>query len=227
MISHATWVFYKELYLDSLEHRSKANSDYSENVRKVLDRFTKRCNLLMASLDDVTQLHLTNYVGSRKRDTWRNRPLSNKTINNEIKILNACFSYAGPRERKGTGRRNLGWLEDPPWHEFLPDLDFRYTTTRVHNTFIQLLAETGLVGFTLYMIALLVALWRMRRLGTAVNLVDPELRAYAIGIELALVAFVASSLSGPFAISLVPYLLIALASATWGVARAEQKLETT
>ena len=116
-----TWVFYKEFYLDVLENRSKSDSEYSHNVRVVLDRFTRRCGLLMANLKDVSQVHLSNYVSSRKRDEWHKRPLSNKTINNEIRMLNTCLTYAGPRDRHGAGRRYLGWIDDPPWHDSLTE----------------------------------------------------------------------------------------------------------
>ncbi len=117
---HVNWVFYKELYLDVLENRSKSDSDYVRNVRIVLDRFTSRCRLLMVKLNELNQLHIAHYVSLRKQDVWQKRPLSNKTINNEIQIINSCLSYAGPREMRGPGRKNLGWINEPPWHELLP-----------------------------------------------------------------------------------------------------------
>ena len=95
----------------------------------------------------------------------------------------------------------------------------------IHNTYLQALAETGLVGFTLLMVATLVALWRMRSLGATAGLVKPELRAYAIATELSLIAFMVASLANGFLNISTPYLIIAIASATRGVALAEPKPE--
>ncbi len=95
----------------------------------------------------------------------------------------------------------------------------------IHNTIVQALAETGLVGLALLTIATLAVLGRMYSLGKGVGFVDQELRAYSTAIELSLVAFLVAGLANGFVLATAPYLLIGLGSATWGVALAEREAE--
>jgi len=71
----------------------------------------------------------------------------------------------------------------------------------VHNSFIQVLAETGILGFVPFMIFILSSLYQAR------NLEKGPISTYGLALELALVGFVVCSLSGGFAYTWWPYLL--------------------
>jgi hypothetical protein len=116
------WAVYKEVYLELLEARTP-NTVYADNVRRTLDRFTQYRGLALTELDRITQLDLELYVARRQKDRWRDKPLTNKTLNNEIQILNTAFTKAGPRDRRGPGRRNLGLMQDPPYMEPFPEYE--------------------------------------------------------------------------------------------------------
>ncbi|HYR41496.1 MAG TPA: O-antigen ligase family protein [Terriglobia bacterium] len=78
----------------------------------------------------------------------------------------------------------------------------------VHNSFIQVLGETGILGFLPFMMLLGFSLfhaWKLQR-GT--------LNIYASALEVALWGFIVCSLSGGFSYSWWPYILIALTIAT-------------
>jgi O-antigen ligase len=71
----------------------------------------------------------------------------------------------------------------------------------VHNSFIQILAETGIFGFVPFMIFIVASLYQ------AWSLEKGPISTYALALELALVGFVVCSLSGGFAYTWWPYLL--------------------
>ena len=106
------WAVYKEIYV-SLQ-RVTHKSGHPENVRRVLDRFTHYCNLIGADLEEISQHDFDMYVARRREDEWRGKPISNRTINNEIDILNAAFAKAGPKLATRSGRENYGYLETTP-----------------------------------------------------------------------------------------------------------------
>lgn len=114
------WVCYKELYVERLETRYP-ESDHPKNVRAVLDRFQRVCGLRTRRLHQLSNVDLDTYVKSRRRDKWRGKPLANRTLNNEIDILNAALALAGPPETRGAGRKNLGLIMRPPFAERLPE----------------------------------------------------------------------------------------------------------
>ena len=116
------WVVYKEVYV-SLQ-RVNHKSGHPENVRRVLDRFTHYCGLIGADLDEVSQHDFDLYVAKRRDDEWRGKPISNRTINNEIDILNATLSKAGPKSATRAGRENYGYLSgNPPYKSPLEEDD--------------------------------------------------------------------------------------------------------
>lgn len=116
------WLIFSEMYLERLEARH-AHSDYPGQVRRVLDRFTEYQNLQRAKLADIKDFDLEQYIYQRQRDRWRGKAPSNRTLNNEIQILNTCFALAGPKEHRGPGRKNWGLIDAPPFCEPLPDYD--------------------------------------------------------------------------------------------------------
>jgi O-antigen ligase len=85
----------------------------------------------------------------------------------------------------------------------------------IHNVFIQVLSETGFLGFVPFMIfigASILRLWQIQR--SPVDLPGTQLKSYAMGLELALWGFVICGLSGGFAYTWFPYILVGLAVAT-------------
>jgi hypothetical protein len=116
------WSVFKEIYILSLKSRSPG-SEFPTNVRKVLDRFGEYLGLATRRLNTIDNLDLANYLARRRQDKWRSKPLADRTLNNELAILNACFAYAGPRMQRGPGRANLALIEHPPYIELLPDLE--------------------------------------------------------------------------------------------------------
>lgn len=113
------WVVYKEIYCERLEVRYPG-SEHPAQVRRVLDRFTRYQSLTARRLCDVVNLDVEAYVAKRRQDRWRGKPLCNRTLNNEIHILNAVFTFAGPRTT-GHGRKYLGLIAAPPFVEALPE----------------------------------------------------------------------------------------------------------
>ena len=71
----------------------------------------------------------------------------------------------------------------------------------VHNSFIQVLAETGLLGFIPFVIFICASLYQ------AWTLDRGPLATYGTALELALIGFVVCSLSGGFTYTWWPYLL--------------------
>ncbi len=81
----------------------------------------------------------------------------------------------------------------------------------VHNAYVQMLGETGLLGFIPFMILIGASIfhaWRVQRTE------DPDLRMYAMGLELAIWGFVVCGLSGGFSWSWFLYILAGLVSAS-------------
>jgi O-antigen ligase len=84
----------------------------------------------------------------------------------------------------------------------------------VHNTVVQAMAETGLMGsvpFVLLMICALLGAYKLSRRGRADD--DPDLPTLMGGLQASLVGFVVCGLAGGYTMSWFPYLLYGLVSA--------------
>lgn len=115
------FVNYVEIYCDRLENRY--TSDHPAQVRRVLTRFIEYRRLFQHRLRDIHALEIEEYLSQRKKDTWRGKLLSPRTLNNELEIINQAFTFAGPKDRTKGGRKHLCWLNDPPYCELLPEPD--------------------------------------------------------------------------------------------------------
>jgi O-antigen ligase len=90
----------------------------------------------------------------------------------------------------------------------------------VHNSFIQILAETGIAGFIPFMIFIFSSLYQ------AWSLEKGPLGTYALALELALVGFVMCSLSGGFAYTWWPYLLAGMTASAKHIAGSMTETES-
>ncbi|QDT99864.1 tyrosine-type recombinase/integrase [Gimesia aquarii] len=108
------WSVYRDMYLQTLETRNSSDVHF-HNTRRTLDRFTRYCHCATKRLSEITDYDLEEYLRLRKKDTWRGKPIKNVSLNNEIKMLNTCFAKAGPKEARGPGRANYGFVEHPPF----------------------------------------------------------------------------------------------------------------
>jgi O-antigen ligase len=77
----------------------------------------------------------------------------------------------------------------------------------IHNSFLQTLSETGLLGFVPFMILVIASMYQ------AGKMQNGPMGTYARGLHLAMIGFVACSLSGGFAYTWWPYLLVGLIAA--------------
>tara|TARA_R110002095_G_scaffold4257_4_gene11529 strand:- start:583 stop:1611 length:1029 start_codon:yes stop_codon:yes gene_type:complete len=131
------WSNFRDMYLQRLQVHGK-DEVYINNARRVLDRFGMYCNLITRRLCEITDQDVELYLKLRKGDTWRGKPLSNVTLNNEIGFINTCLAKAGPKESRGPGRSNFGFIQNPPYCEFLP----------VNETDPQVISETQIQQFS-------------------------------------------------------------------------------
>lgn len=115
------WSVYRDIYLKRVELRSGKTSAHPNHVRDVLDRFCSYLGLAGRQLEEIQSHDLEHYVERRRQDKWRGKLLQPCTINNEIRILNGAFSTAGPKESRGIGRKNYGFIKDVPYVEPLPE----------------------------------------------------------------------------------------------------------
>lgn len=116
------WMNYLDLYVGHVRLRSK--SGHCDHVDSVLRRFTEYRGLYASKLREVTTVDIELYLAERMKDHNRSgKPLTERTLNNEVDILNACFAYAGPKDRTRGGRKHLGWVTDPAFCEPLPEPD--------------------------------------------------------------------------------------------------------
>jgi len=90
----------------------------------------------------------------------------------------------------------------------------------IHNAFIQVLSEMGLLGFIPFAGFIGLTMFQLRSIEKS-GRSDGRITAYAGALNLALTGFVACGLSGGFAYSWFPYILTALAMAAKRVAESE------
>lgn len=89
----------------------------------------------------------------------------------------------------------------------------------VHNTLIQALSETGILGFIPFVLLIACALYHARQVALSDGL-EPAGRRMAAGLEISLWGAMLCALSGGFLLSWFPYIVIALIASTRRIANA-------
>jgi O-antigen ligase len=148
------------------------------------------------------------------------------TRTEDFSHLNGDVSF---HQRLATSQAGLAMFADHPllgvglgcsviaWPLYAPEDLYTRNALVTHNTFIQPLAETGLAGFLPFILFIGFGLYYARRL--ALGSADNGLAHLGAGLEISLWGFVVCGLSGPYALSWFPYILVALVSSARRIAR--------
>ena len=100
------------------------------------------------------------------------------------------------------------------WPLYAPPGSWSPSWLHNHNTFVQVLSETGTLGFLLFGAALLITLAYLRQVRrAALALDDRPLLTVSSGIESATWGLIVCGLSGGYLLTWFPYLLFGLAAA--------------
>ncbi len=97
-------------------------------------------------------------------------------------------------------------------------------TVLIHNTWVQLLAEMGLLGVFTYLGAFVFSLVRVNRIARGAfrgHAGDAQMRLYAAALVSSMVGFAVCGMSGPYLMFWVPIYLIAICSAMGRIVVAE------
>jgi O-antigen ligase len=97
--------------------------------------------------------------------------------------------------------------------------DFKSKALVIHNTIIQALSETGVLGFVPFVLLIAFGLYHARQ-GVHAQGLQPLGRRIASGLEISLWGALICGLSGGFLLSWFPYLVIGLISSTRQIAGA-------
>ena len=92
----------------------------------------------------------------------------------------------------------------------------------IHNTIVQALSETGILGFVPFLLLIACGLYHARRAGRSEAL-QQDGRGIASGLEISLWGAMICGLSGGFLLSWFPYLVIGLISSTRQIAEAASR----
>jgi putative inorganic carbon (HCO3(-)) transporter len=90
----------------------------------------------------------------------------------------------------------------------------------IHNTIIQALSETGVLGFVPFMLLIACGLYHARKVSLSKGL-QPAGQRMAVGLEVSLWGAMICGLSGGFLLSWFPYLVLGLIASTRQIALAE------
>jgi len=148
------------------------------------------------------------------------------TRNEDFSNLNGDLSF---HQRLATSEAGLAMFADHPllgvglgcseiaWPLYAPPDLYTRTSLVTHNTFIQPLSETGILGFIPFILFVAWGLYDARKVRLQASTAD--LANLGAGLEIALWGFVVCGLSGGYALSWFPYILVALASAARRIER--------
>jgi O-antigen ligase len=147
------------------------------------------------------------------------------TRSEDFSHLNGDISF---RQRWATSQAGLAMFADHPllgvglgcsviaWPLYAPEDLYTRTALVTHNTFIQPLAETGIAGFLPFILFVGFGLHYARKL--ALESSGNGLANLGAGLEVSLWGFVVCGLSGPYALSWFPYILVGLVSSARRIA---------
>jgi O-antigen ligase len=96
------------------------------------------------------------------------------------------------------------------WPLYAPEGLYTRGALVTHNTFLQALGETGIVGFTLFILFIGFGLYHARK--AALGSAGKGLAGLNAGIEIAIWGFVVCGLSGGYVLTWFPYILLGLAA---------------
>ena len=126
------------------------------------------------------------------------------------------------RQRLATSQAGLAMFADHPlfgvglgcsviaWPLYAPEGLYTKGALVTHNTFIQALGETGAIGFIPFILFIGFGLYHVRKV--ALRSAQGGLANLGAGIEIAIWGFVACGLSGGYALTWFPYILLGLAA---------------
>jgi O-antigen ligase len=133
------------------------------------------------------------------------------------------------RQRLATSRVGLAMFADRPllgvglgcsvvaWPLYAPDDLYTRGALVTHNTVIQALGETGIVGFVPFTLLVGLAIYHARKL--ALDAARPGLANLGAGLGIALCGFVVCGMSGGYVLTWFPYILLGLAAAARQIGR--------
>jgi putative inorganic carbon (HCO3(-)) transporter len=93
----------------------------------------------------------------------------------------------------------------------------------IHNTIIQALSETGVLGFVPFILLMACALYHARQVSFLETL-QPAGRRMVVGLEVSLCGAIICGLSGGFLLSWFPYLVVGLIASARQIALAESNV---
>jgi len=124
------------------------------------------------------------------------------------------------QERIATSKAGLEMFSDHPltgvglscsviaWPLYAPEGLYTRGALITHNTLIQLLSETGILGFVPYVLFLGAGVYRARKLAR-----DPATKDLGVAVEVAIWGFLVCGMSGGYVLTWFPYILLGIAAA--------------
>lgn len=136
------------------------------------------------------------------------------------------------QERIATSKAGLEMFADHPltgvglscsviaWPLYAPEGLYTRGALITHNTLVQLLSETGILGFVPYFLFLSCGVYRARKLAR-----NPATKDLGVAVEVAIWGFLVCGMSGGYVLTWFPYILLGIAAAAGRIGRQEEETE--